>query len=117
MHLANSYKKSTFEEVWQKYDTELDQTCMHKFRSPLDVNQWLMKYWQLVKGDFFPRSMNIGKHYYIDDTQQLEHDLRTKRTKQVCFSEDDRMTDISKLKQEVINLFQQYYPDKSSFEL
>lgn len=117
LHLANSYRKSTFEEVWQKYGPELDQTCMHKFRSPLDVNQWLMKYWQVVKGDFFPQSTNIGKHYFINDTNQLEHDLRARRVKQVCFSEDDRMTDISQLKQKVINLFQQYYPDKSSFEL
>lgn len=117
LHVANSFRKTTFEEVWQKYGSELDKTCMHKFRSPLDVNQWLMKYWQVVKGDFFPQSVCIGKHYYFDNTKQLERDLRSKQTKQVCFSEDDKMTDISKLKQEVINLFQQYYPDKSSFEL
>ena len=116
-HLANAFKKSTFEEVWKKYGNTLDNTCQHKFRSPLDVNQWLIKYWQIVSGEFYPRNLNLGKHYYISNTKQLEKDLKNKRTKLVCLAENDEMTDISQLKQEVINIFQQVYPNKSSFEL
>ena len=117
LHVANSFKKSTFEEVWQKYGDVLDKTCQHRFRSPLDVNQWLMKYWQVVKGDFYPQSLKIGKHYFIDNIVQLKRELNNKHTKLVCFSEHEGMSDITLLKQEVIRLFQEAYPEKSSFEL
>ena len=53
-HLPNSYLKSTFEEVWEKEYEVLNDTCTHKFRDRRDVNQWLIRYWQLVKGNFAP---------------------------------------------------------------
>ncbi len=117
LHVANSFKKSTFEEVWQKYGDVLDKTCQHKFRSPLDVNQWLMKYWQVVKGDFYPQSIHVGKHYYIDNIIQLERDLRNGHTKQICLAEKDGLNDISQLKEKVVSTFQLVFPQKSSFEL
>lgn len=65
-HIANSYNKKTFEEVWSKEYEILDNTCKHKFRETTDVNQWVFKEWQIASGNFINRSINFGKSFYID---------------------------------------------------
>ena len=65
-HLTNSYYKSTFEEVWAAEPELLNNTCLHKFRETTDVNQWLMKEWQIASGNFEVRSYKFGKSFYID---------------------------------------------------
>lgn len=65
-HLATSFLKSTFSEVWQKEPEILNETCMHKFRQTTDVNQWLFREWQIASGNFVNRSSKFGKAFYID---------------------------------------------------
>lgn len=114
-HVANSYLKSSFAEVWQRCEEELDQTCQRKFRSVLDVNQWLVKYWQIVSGNFYPQWLNYGKTYGIHNTSKLQKDLMRKKRKLVCLQDNDSK-DITKLKETVYSLFQNEFPEKSSFE-
>lgn len=65
-HLTNSYYKSTFKTVWEKEYEILNNTCLNKFRKTTDVNQWIMKEWQIASGFFEIRSNKFGKSYYID---------------------------------------------------
>ena len=65
-HIAQSYNKATFQEVWNKEFDILDSTCKHKFRETTDVNQWVFKEWQIASGNFEPRNVNFGKSFYID---------------------------------------------------
>ena len=65
-HLATSYLKSTFDEVWREEPEALDETCSHKFRESSDMNQWLFKDWQIAKGNIEIRSSKFGKAFYID---------------------------------------------------
>ena len=116
-HVANAYLKSTFNEVWEKYNDVLDRTCQHKFRSVLDVNQWIIKYWQIVSGHFYPQWLSYGKAYGIQNTNRLEKDLQYKRTKLICIQDCEGWNDISKLKDTVNQLFHKAFPDKSSFEI
>ena len=116
-HVANAFLKSTFETVWEKYEEELDKTCRSRFRSVSDVNQWLFKYWQIVSGSFFPQWINYGITYGINETRRLQADLTTRRKKLICLQDVEGMSDITRLKEEVINIFHQHFPDKSSFEL
>mgnify|MGYP003303593660 CR=1 FL=1 len=53
-HVCASYKKQTFEEVWSKNFELLDEVCKNKFRTVNDITEWVMRYWQLAKGDFVP---------------------------------------------------------------
>ena len=117
MHVANAYLKDTFVEVWDKCGDELDKTCQHKFRSVLDIDQWLFKYWQIVSGKFYPQWYNYGKAYGIQDTKRLERDLRQKKTKLICLQDCEGWDDISQLKIEVIQIFEREFPVKSTFEL
>lgn len=116
-HVANAFLKSIFETVWDKYWEELDKTCHNRFRSNSDVNQWLFKYWQIVSGSFYPQWINYGITYGINETSRIQADLTTRRKKLICLQDVEGISDIRRLKEEVISIFQQRFPEKSSFEL
>ena len=66
-HTPSCFLKSTFHKVWDKaYDT-LDETCRNRFRKKGDVNQWVMKYWQMAEGKFAVRDANFAQCYHIDN--------------------------------------------------
>lgn len=63
-HMAQSYKKNTFEKLWELEKETLDRTSRNKFRDYTDVTVYLARYWQLCTGNFYPRKAN-GKMYRI----------------------------------------------------
>lgn len=115
-HVANAYRKKTFEVVWQKYGDVLDKTCRHRFRSPLNVNQWLMKYWQIVSGEFYPQRYSFGKHYFINETKAIECELTSRRRGLLSVNDYEGVTDFPRIKKEILRIFQRVFPEKSSFE-
>src|SRR5699024_8306639 len=64
-HIPHSYLKKTFEEVWEKEKKVLSETSKSKFRSKENVNQWLMRYWQLASGNFHPGKPKDGKNFML----------------------------------------------------
>lgn len=116
-HVANAYSKTTFYEVWDKFESILDQTCQHKFRSVLDVNQWLFKYWQIVSGNFVPQWINFGKATNIGDLRTIKKAFVGHKYKLLCLQDCDWMSNIEPLKAEVHQLLESVFPQKSSFEL
>lgn len=116
-HLASNFLKSTFEEVWEKEPDILDQTCSCKFRSPTNVNQWLMKYWQLVKGSFAPMSAKAGKYFRArDNNDGLKSDVLFHKYKFICINDNEKLADFEKTKEEIIQMFEAILPEKSGFE-
>lgn len=53
-HLALPHLKSTLEEIWEQAGDILDTTCLHRFRSDDQVNQWLCCAWNQARGRFYP---------------------------------------------------------------
>ncbi len=53
-HLANPHLKSTIKEVWDECYDIINDSSMSRFRSDIQVNQWLMIAWNLAKGQFYP---------------------------------------------------------------
>ena len=53
-HSAQPFLKSIFATVWQHYHDYLHEHCQNKFRQYTDVNQWLIRYWQLAENKFAP---------------------------------------------------------------
>ena len=116
LHIANAFRKSTFEDVWEKCPEELDETCRHRFRNQYDINQWLMKYWQLASGDFYPQYYGIGKNYFLYETARIASSIHAKRYKLICFRDPEWMKDFDRVKESVIDIFQKEFPERSSFE-
>lgn len=117
-HLPNSYLKSTFEEVWEKEGDFLVEVSQRKFRDSRDVNQWLMKYWQLASNNFVPRSLKIGQHFdvTIDNTKACCLYISQKNGKMVCINDSLKDEDYPTVVKEVQIALNSILPDKSSFE-
>lgn len=117
-HTANPYLKSTFKEVWEKEYDILNNTCMHKFRHVLDVNQWAMNVWQMCKGNFEVKSHNdFGRYYGIsDDNSELIEYIKDDKSTVVCINDTNMNVDFDKVKEEISEAFERKLPEKSSFE-
>ena len=117
-HLPSNFKKSTFDEIWEKYEKILDKTCSDQFRKEYHVNQWLMKYWQICKGECMVRSDKIGECFHIKEENfaQLCHVLRNQSRKLVCINDTPRTLDFESKKRQVNECFDLILPEKSSFE-
>lgn len=118
-HLASSLLKSTFEEAWSKAETALDLSCRDKFRQQARVNQWLMKYWQFVTGNYTVRQKNFGQCFHVTDEniEDLCRTIRKGSTHMICVNDTAQTTDFEIKKKKVIEAFEVLLPKKSSFEL
>lgn len=115
-HIPFSYKKSTIQKVWTLEEDALDRSCMHKFRSCEDHNEWLFRAWQLLSGDFIPRSKDFGILVPASDTNQIENVLRSKKYKFICINDDENIKKFVETKQHINNMLKSKFPNKSSFE-
>ncbi|WP_422804282.1 Stealth CR1 domain-containing protein [Streptococcus sp. FT1-55] len=122
-HLASSFLKSTFEEVWDKEFDTLNLTSSHKFRESTDVNQWLFKDWQVASGNFEVRNIKFGEAFYIDrdgikTTKSKIIKYITKQKGKMIAINDGEMSDIEfdSLVEDLKNSFEKILPNKSSFE-
>jgi len=117
-HQAQPYLKSTYYDVWDLEKDVLNQTSKSKFRSSNDVNQYLFRYWQLMRANFEPISISDSKLlvlHTINDCKMFS--TIAHRYKLVCLNDelDDEEFDTAK---DIINkTFVDIFPEKSSFEI
>ncbi|MCR4673920.1 MAG: Stealth CR1 domain-containing protein [Lachnospiraceae bacterium] len=118
-HLPNSFLKSTYETIWAEEPEVMDATCKCKIRSSTNVNQWIVKFWQLASGNFYPRSFKCGKCYHIKEHNEgpLLESIKTGKDKMICINDTAKTTDFEMKKQEVIDAYQVRLSEKSSFEV
>lgn len=114
-HTPNAFLKSTFEEVWQKEPELLDSVCQNKFRSSDDINQYVMKAWQIYSGKFTPKSHNkFGGCITLSDDIDLDV-IKQRKYETLCIN-DGEVKDFDKVQKNLIAAFEQILPEKSSFE-
>lgn len=119
-HIASSFLKSTFEKIWKLEYEELNEVCMHRFRNlKLDVNQWLMRDWQLASNQFAPRNTKFGKLYTLDNESNCSRILKNNKHKIICINDSEEIDEqnYERLKKELIEEFEKLYPEKSEFEI
>ena len=117
-HIANSYLKSTFKEVWEKYPLLLNETCNRRFRDDRDINQYVFKYWQLAKGEFSPRKFSFGVRYDISENNidEIVHNILSRKSKIICLNDNEKIIEIDHLRDRLNEAFGTIFPNKSSFE-
>ena len=119
-HLPTSLCKSTMAELWEKEGYKLHQTCLNRFRSLTDFNQWLFKDWQIASGKFYPRSVKTGKNFNVNSEKTLNEILayiEKQKGKMVCINDSEmREDDFIRSKNELIKSFGKILPDKSEYE-
>ena len=118
-HLANPHLKSTFQEVWKECPDIMDLTSMSRFRSDIQVNQWLMIAWNLAKGRFYPVRLGYrGSRIALSSISinNILNIIRRQSQAQICIN-DSNMNDNPELFfREIAQSFESILPEKSSFE-
>ena len=117
-HTANPYLKSILNEVWEKETSVLLETCKNRFRSQSDVNQYLFYFWHLCTNTFHPKLKKDSKYYGINTlkSKDIKKSLYNRKTKIICIN-DDSSENLIELYNQIYNLFQEKFPEKSSFEI
>lgn len=119
-HLPNAFLKSTFEDVWRIYGDRLLQTSMTRFRDISNCNQWLIRDWQLVKGNFNPINVakdGISRQLGIDDINQITDIIRQQQKAILVINDSNLTTDQqNQYSRQLIDSFERLLPTKSTFE-
>lgn len=117
-HLPQVFLKSTFEEVWEKHSDILLRTTATRFRSVADVQIWLFRYWQLVKGDFVPLNVNRDGACFLisdDSLNKIVKTIECQKKRIVCLN-DGEVSSFETAKARINAAFHKILPEKSSFE-
>ena len=119
-HLPNAFLKSTFLEVWANFEEKLNKTSSSRIRSIADVNQYLFRYWQLVKGTFVPYNVCKGARYVEisdDNINEVVSIIKKQKDNIVILNDSADLSDFEYAKQRINNAFEFILSEKSSFEL
>lgn len=119
-HLPQPFLKSSFDEVWKVYEKELHETSLHKFRDISDVNQSLVRYWQIVSGGIYPHNVYKSSKYFklVDaNIDQACNAIRERKGNTIILNDSDDITLFEEAKRSILSAFNSILPEKSSFEL
>ena len=119
-HLPQPYLKRTFEDVWIECEDVLKETTQHRFRDISDVNQSLMRYWQIVSGEFSPYNVFRYRKYYEiadDNIDSICKEISNPRKPLFILNDSDHIFQFEMCKDKLNAAFSEIFPHKSSFEL
>lgn len=116
-HMGVSYLKSSFEEVWDTYGDRIKETTSNRFRTENDVSHWLVRYWQLMSGKFFPKRIKEDRYFdNFDNLSDICKAITKKKYKMICINDSKLDGDFDEFANGVSKAFEQALPEKSSFE-
>ncbi len=125
-HHPQPMLKRTYNEVWEKEPELMAKVSRSKFRHSDDVSQYLFRYWQFAKGDFYPASYAMGykKSKYVEistfeDAKKAADDIAGKKYELYC--PNDNLTNVDdEIFEASVNVINQaldsLLPAKSKFE-
>lgn len=117
-HLPTAYTIDQFNKVWNREKNLLIKTSSHKFRKSDDVTEWLIRYWRLCENNFSEVNYrSIGKLYELNDVEEFISEFKKSKIKIVCLNDSSHTSDYDKNVELLLDLFDEYFPNKSSFEV
>lgn len=118
-HMPYPHLKSTFVDAWNYQREVLHASCLHKFRSDDQVNQYLICAWNQMKGSFSPAPIDpLGKWYSLNpnNLDSLCNTVQHKAYPVVCINDSSNNTAPDIAFERIKDAFSSIYPEKSSFE-
>lgn len=117
LHAPAALLKSTFEELWDKEDTLLRETSLHRFRTADDVNQWLAVWWQIASGAFQPCLVdNVVDDITENSIDRLCKIIENQSHDMICLNDTSDEATFVELSQRIKAAFETILPNKCSFE-
>lgn len=118
-HIQLSFKKSTYEKLWQEEYKVIHASCKSKLRTRDVVTSYCVRDWQLFTGEFYPKRP-IGRNFHTSDMSKNDEAimyLRKQKGKVICLNDTEDEKDFELHKQMILREFEKLFPEKSAFEL
>ena len=119
VHGPSPLKKKTYEKLWKLEPELLTDVCSHKFRQKSDVNQYVIREYQKLSGNFVPKNIQKINGYYEISTnnETFFRSMLGSKKRIICLNDANCSVDFEKVKGEIKRMFEEVFPEKSSFEL
>ena len=116
-HIDHPYKKEYFDKIWKLEKDICDKTSKNKFRNDNDINHWLVRDYQIVSGDFYPRGKSFGKRFIKKIDDDITNTIVRQKCKCVCINDVDcSYEEFLEQKKKLHKAFEKILPEKSNFE-
>lgn len=121
-HGPQSYLKKSFEAVWKIYKEQLEENNTHRVRqSGEDIPDYLVRYYQLVTGNFQPRKVKNRTMYYpigSKNFNEINDSLKKQKYQSIVLNDDEIITvdDFDITFKEIHKILENNFPQKSKFE-
>lgn len=117
LHAPAAYCKETFKEVWKAEPEVMKRTTNNRFRTPYDVNQWIMLWWQVASGKFSPSIVDSKTFLaYEIDIDEICQSIKEQNKDMICINDPEFDIDFEKISSRIQKAFEIILPEKSSFE-
>ena len=115
---GKTFLRSTFDTLWTEEFAELDATCRHRFRTPTDLSQWLVRYEQLVTGRFTPVGMRdtLLTKLSDEDTEAIADALLSDRYAMICINDNNDIRHPEQVRATLEEAFRRLLPDRCAYE-
>lgn len=118
-HIQLSFKKKTYEILWEKEYEKIHSTCLNKTRTKDVVTSYCVRDWQIFSGEFYPKKP-IGKSFHtvsISHSNEAIDYLKKQKGKVICLNDSEDESNFKEHKRMILEEFEKLFPQKSSFEL
>ena len=117
LHIAQSFIKSSFKEIYCLEQQIFENTFKSKFRDNNNITQYLIRYFHLASGKFSNRHYSFGKMFILsNENNVIVNAINKKKYKIICINDNDDINDFNKTKNEINSVLENLFPEKSSFE-
>ncbi len=116
-HTADSYLKSTYEKVWELEDEWLTIASKNKFRNYNDLSQYVFRFYQLMSGQFCPRSVRFSHYFELtNENKTIVNAIVKQKYSIICLNDSNPEIDFLKVQKEINEAFEKILFEKSGFE-
>lgn len=118
-HVAIPFLKASYKKMWDEEFETLDSCSKNRFRSYTDILQWVVRYEQILSGNFVPHGIQDSCNDIISDqrAEQIADYIVQQKYKLFCINDSNDIVDFEKTKATINAAFAKLVPEKSSFEI
>lgn len=115
-HIPLGYRRSTFIQVLKQYKI-IENMFENKVRKDNDYSIWLIRYFELLNGNFNSRYIKFGHSYSLEDMANVARDIKKNAHKVICVNDADvSEIDFNELIGMLSKVLEKKFPNKSCFE-
>lgn len=115
-HCVQPYLKSEFKNVIENvFPADCRETISHRVRENRDISEWIVRYYNLVTGNFIPSSPQRYQYFEIGQFEDIQKALNDEKYVSICINDQD-IHNFNQNMHILHSILNKKFSQKSSFE-